>query len=41
MKNNAVKKMGERLTSGFALGGVYARGKFCGNLKVYRPLKGL
>ena len=25
------------LTSGLASVGVYARGKFCGNLKVYRP----
>jgi hypothetical protein len=29
--------MGERLTSGFALGGVYTRRNICGNLEVYRP----
>jgi hypothetical protein len=28
-------------TRGFALGGVYARRKFCGELNVYRPLEGL
>ena len=27
----------ERPTNGLASCGVYARGKFCGNLKVYRP----
>jgi len=29
--------MGDRLTSGLASVGVYARGKFCGNLKVCCP----
>ena len=31
--------MHELLTSGLASCGVYARGKFCGKLKVYRPFE--
>ena len=29
----------QHLTNGLASCGVYTRGKFCGNLKVYRPSK--
>jgi len=37
LNEHNIKKMGERLTSGFTQAGVYARRQFCADLEVCRP----